>query len=153
MTLDEAIRRVQFAYPRIYLACHSHHQNARTTPDGLSQRDASILAHLSAKTPVLQADLTRHLGLAKSTVSEALRGLVDCGYVERIPVGDGREQPLRLTDRGVEAMSDSSVLESSRLARVLSQLAEPDRERAIAGLELLAQAALDAKESSEEACA
>ena len=61
MTISEAIVRVQEAYPRIYLACHSRHHNSRTTAPRLSQRDSSILSHLNETTPVAQSDLARHL--------------------------------------------------------------------------------------------
>ena len=31
MTFEEALVRVQCAYPKIYLTCHERHQNAKTT--------------------------------------------------------------------------------------------------------------------------
>ncbi|MBX9601149.1 MAG: MarR family winged helix-turn-helix transcriptional regulator [Bryobacteraceae bacterium] len=140
MDLNDAVIRVQLAYPRVYLACHTEHQNSRTTPHRLSQRDATILAHLSPSGAVRQSDLGRHLGIAKSTLSEALRWLIECGYVARDP-----NDEIRLTSHGIQAMSSSSVLQRDRLEAVLARLAEPDRCRAVEGLELLARAALESK--------
>lgn len=136
MTLEEAVLRVQFAYPRIYLACHTRHQNQRTTPHRLSPRDASILAHLDPHEGVRQSELTKHLGLAKSTVSEAVAWLVECGYVERVS-----PTTLRLTAQGVDAVNGSSVLEAARLQRLLRNIPAVKRESAVEGLEILAHAA------------
>lgn len=140
MDLNDAVIRVQLAYPRVYLACHTEHQNSRTTPHRLSPRDATILAHLSPSASVRQSDLGRHLGVAKSTLSEALRWLIECGYVARDP-----NDEIRLTPHGVEAMSSTSVLQRDRLEAVLASLSEADRARAVEGLELLARAALESK--------
>ena len=112
----------------------------------LSQRDATILAHLSTSVPTAQKCLAKHLGLAKSTLSEALAWLVKCGYLTRQPA-EGREINLLLTATGEEAVSSSSVLEPARLTKLLEALCATDRTKAIAGLELLATAALSTKRS------
>jgi len=134
MEIQEALIRVQSAYPRIYLSCHTRHQNARTTPDKLSQRDGSVLAHIDR--PKSQRLLADHMGMAKSTLSEALAGLEDMGYVNRI--AKGRESFVHRTPQGTKAMSRGSVLESGRLRRLLVNLTKQQREAAVAGLELLA---------------
>ena len=138
MEIEEALIRVQSAYPRIYLACHTRHQNARTTPHQLSQRDGSILSHLDDRRPIAQSALARHMGVAKSTLSAALASLEEHGYVARRP--EGKELLLLRTPQGSKAMSRGSVLESGRLRRLLSALSEPERKAAVKGLELLAQA-------------
>ena len=145
MQLAEAVLRIQAAYPRIYLACHSQHQHARTTRQRLSQRDTTLLAHLSGSTPIRQGDLGRHLGLAKSTLSEALAHLVSCGYVARAAdAARPRTVLLMRTAQGTAAMSEGSVLEAKRLERLLKRLSTSDQQRAIDGLELLASAATEA---------
>lgn len=146
MLVDEAVLRVQSAYPKIYLACHTRHQTARTTAHGLSQRDASILAHLSERYAMAQSDLAKHLSVAKSTLSEALRWLEECQYVIREPdPHDSRTVRWRLSRAGAQAMSGTSVLESSTLARILESLDPADRARAVEGLEVLAHATLHLK--------
>jgi DNA-binding MarR family transcriptional regulator len=138
----EAVIRVQSAYPRIYLACHSHHQTARTTDSNLSQRDSAILSHLNEHTPVQQSDLARHLSLAKSTLSEALSWLEECGFIRREPrPGDTRGAILFRTAAGTAAMSSSSVLETEKLMQLVQALNDDERARAVEGLELLAKAA------------
>jgi DNA-binding MarR family transcriptional regulator len=142
MDLEESVVRVQAAYPRIYLACHSRHQNARSTAEQLSQRDASLLAHLHERDAVTQADLARHMSVAKSTLSEALAGLEERGFVLRgSSEQDGRGASVRRTRRGTEAMSGASVLESDRLRGVLAALSPDELQCAIEGLELIARAA------------
>jgi DNA-binding MarR family transcriptional regulator len=139
--LEECVTRIQSAYPRIYLACHSRHQNAQSTEDRISQRDASLLAHLSEKTPVGQGELARHMAVAKSTLSEALAGLEDRGFVIRqAGPDDARGTLVRRTREGTEAMSGGSVLESARLRRLLARLSEDELRRAVEGLELIALA-------------
>ncbi len=90
--------------------------------------------------------LATHLGLAKSTLSEALAWLEKCAYVVREPDSrDPRAVLVRLTDRGQDAMRDGSVLQSDRLATLLEGLSDEDRTCAVEGLELLARAALASK--------
>lgn len=143
MRIDDAVLRVQSAYPRIYLACHTRHQTSRVTGEELSIRDASLLAHLDETHPVRQADLGRHLGIAKSTLSEALGWLEQRGLIHRRPdETDPRGALVSRTPAGSAAMSKSSVLETERLVHLLEALGDDDRARAVAGLELLAAAAL-----------
>ena len=142
MDIEESLVRVQAAYPRIYLACHSRHQSARTTPQKLSQRDATLLAHLTETEAVSHSDLAHHMGIAKSTLSEALSGLEELGFVvRRSDDNDARGTLILRTSAGTRAMSDGSVLESGRLRELLGKLTEEDRRRAIEGLELMARAA------------
>jgi len=139
MNLQQALVRVQSAYPRIYLACHTRHQNARTTPDKLSPRDATLIAHLDEAKPLSQATLARHVSVAKSTLSEALSWLEEMGYVARTT--KGRSVLLVRTAAGTRAMSRGSVLESGLLRQLLRTLSGPEREVAVEGIELLAMAA------------
>lgn len=137
MTVDEALVRVQCAYPKIYLACHERHQNSKTSASKLSQRDSSILSHLDGERAVQQGEFARHLGVAKSTLSEAIDGLVLNGFVSREK--QGRAMLLRRTPAGTKAMSQSSVLEPVRLRKLLRRLSPGALKQAVAGLEVLAE--------------
>jgi DNA-binding MarR family transcriptional regulator len=132
MELEQSVVRVQAAYPRIYLACHTRHRNARSTTDKISQRDGSLLAHLDEARAVAQSDLARHMSVAKSTLSEALAGLEEYGFLARENGG------IRRTAKGTAAMSGGSVLESERLRMILQTLTAEERQRAVEGLELIA---------------
>ena len=92
--------------------------------------------------PVEQAELGRHLGLAKSTLSEAMAWLGECGFALRARAENGRGQGLLLSPKGVEAISESSVLEREALARLVAALGDA-RDSAVAGLERIAAAAAD----------
>ena len=140
---DDALLRIQSAFPRIYHACHTHHQTGRAAAQALSPRDGSLLAHLNEREPLAQSALAKHLGLAKSTLSEALKWLEKSGYVAReADPADPRGTLVRRTNAGTQAMSEGSVLETSRLQAALAHLSAGELTRAVDGLELLARAAL-----------
>jgi len=141
VTIDQAVERVQFAYPQIYFACHTRHARTRSTAHQLSHRDATILVHLDRRTPVRLTRLAAHLGLAASTLSEAVAHLAALGYVQKTTdARDRRVTLLALTARGAVAVRASSVLEAPRLAVVLRRMTTADRARAIAGLQAIAEA-------------
>ena len=149
MPRRDDVRSVQTWYPQIYLACHVDHKRARTSRNGLSPRDSTILAHLDERTPVTPAALARHLRIGAPTVSAAIRRLVAGGYVEqRADASDRRRRQLRLTAAGGAAMSESSVLEAARVRTLLRQLTAAERVRALDGLALLARAARTMKGGS-----
>jgi len=140
MDKTEFIYRIQSAYPRIYHACHADHQPTANSGFAISQRDATILAHLNTAEAMTQAQLARHLGITKSTMSEAIKYLASLGLLEMEIATDRRAHMLRLTDSGKVMMGKSSVLEADKLAAVLAEMTTKEMELAIAGLELLAQA-------------
>ncbi|MBI3726714.1 MAG: winged helix DNA-binding protein [Burkholderiales bacterium] len=140
MEKTEFIYRIQSAYPRIYHACHADHQPTTASGLAISQRDATILAHLNSTDAMTQAQLARHLGITKSTMSEAIKYLLGQGLLEIEVATDKRAHLLRLTEKGIDVMSKSSVLEADKLAAVLAEMTATEMEKAIAGLELLALA-------------
>jgi DNA-binding MarR family transcriptional regulator len=137
VTTDDAVSRIQIAYPQVYLACHTRHQRKRSTRHNLSQRDSSILAHLHPTQGIAPAVLAAHLGIVRSTMSEALKRLIALGFVQR---ASARGAAVILSEQGISAMRDTSVLETARLARVLSALSARDRQLICDGLERLARA-------------
>jgi DNA-binding MarR family transcriptional regulator len=129
-------------YPQVYLACHVDHVRKRSNEYELSDRDSSILSHLSQTTQITAADLARHIGVQPSTLSAALKRLQALGYIERnTEPGDRRVHRLTLTKRGEIAMAATSVLDPARVAALLARLSARDRACAIEGLALLAAAA------------
>ena len=90
MESEDALLRIQSAYPRIYLACHSRHQK--------SQRDGTLLAHLSEQnnTP----DVARR-NMARALAKTAFRGQLSVASQYGVvgpfgPRGARRESPLQL---------------------------------------------------------
>lgn len=136
----DPVRRVQRAYPQIYLACHLEHTTSARR-HGMSERDARLLAHLDELAPVTVSELARHLGVGLSTVSEAAQRLAALGLVTRgRSAADRRAAALRLTRAGLAHMRASSVLDAERVAAVLARLGARERAAAVRGLELLARA-------------
>ncbi len=131
------VRRIQRAYPQLYLACHVEHTTRRRA-HGLSDRDASVLAHLDELSPVGVGTLARHLGVGAPTVSEAIDRLVELALVDRRRIG--RRVELRITPEGVAHMQAGSVLDAERLDALLAAIPEREREAAVRGIERLAVA-------------
>ena len=137
--LRQTVQQVQVAFPQIYLACHTRHQRKRSTVHQLSARDGSILSHLDEHFAITPAKLAaQFLGIARSTLSEALKKLHALGYVAA-PDGDGRRRnSVVLTKRGASAISDTSVLETPLLMNALAKASSRELRVIANGLNLLA---------------
>ena len=138
-------------YPKIYFACHLRHvrdQSARSKL--LSAHQASILDHLDAVEPTLVHDLAAHMGVTPSTMSLHLDKLESGGYVRRLRSRtDARRVELRLTPAGVRIKQQQKVLDPRLVELMLTQLSDPERRKALEGLELLAKAARELIASSQ----
>jgi DNA-binding MarR family transcriptional regulator len=141
-SLDQTLHIIQLAYPQVYLACHTRHQRKRTTQHALSARDSSILSHLGTETPVTPASLARHLGIARSTLSEAIKRLTLMGFtaqsVRETSAGSRGGVAITLTPKGVKAIRETSVLEEPRLRAVLSTLTPSQLRDVARGMSALA---------------
>jgi DNA-binding MarR family transcriptional regulator len=141
-SLEELVTQIQMLYPRIYMACHVDHVKARSSESKISARDSAILAHLSSEHFQRPGILAKHLDITPSTLSEALHNLVSLGYVSfKTNPNDERRTEFNLTEKGIFAMKNASVLDSKKVAGLLDRLSEEDRARAIEGLHILANAA------------
>ena len=143
---DDDVFEVQRLYPQIYLACHTDHVRASSTKWRISSQDASILVHLDKETGLSPSTLAAHLGVTPSTLSAAIARLSELGYLTSKPAEDDRrKRELRLTARGAEAIASTSVLDAERVQAVLNKLKPDERQAAVRGLALLAQAARQLK--------
>jgi DNA-binding MarR family transcriptional regulator len=141
MTNDD-VYEVQRLYPQIFVACHTEHVRAVSTKWRVSSQDASILVHLDREFGLSPRALAGHLGVAPSTLSAALARLAKLGYLTNTPnERDRRKRELRLTSRGAEAISATSVLDAERVRTMLSKLRPDEKKKALRGLALLARAA------------
>ena len=147
---DDDVFEVQRLYPEIYLACHKDHVRAVSTKWRISSQDASILVHLDRDAGLSPRTLAAHLGVAASTLSAALARLADLGYLTNTPnETDRRKRELRLTARGAEAISNTSVLDAERVRSMLKQLKPEERKAAVRGLSLLAKGARGVRQKGE----
>ena len=141
MSADD-VYEVQRLYPQIFLACHTNHVRAASTRWELSSHDSAILSHLSRATGISPRSLAQHLGVTPSTLSASIKRLTTLGYLTcEAPPTDKRRREIRLTERGAEAMSATSVLDGERVRAMLKKLKPADRKAALHGLALLAGAA------------
>jgi DNA-binding MarR family transcriptional regulator len=139
---DDDVYEVQRLYPQIFVACHVDHVRAVSTRWRVSSQDGSILVHLDREFGLSPRALAGHLGVAPSTLSAALARLAKLGYLTSKPTErDRRQRELRLTSRGAEAISATSVLDAERVRTLLNKLTPEERRDALRGLTLLAQAA------------
>ena len=142
MTIDQTIQVVQVSFPQVYLACHTRHQRKRSTEHQLSSRDAAILAHLDERVAITPARLASHLGIARSTLSEALKKLAKLGFVRRAgePSRATRTTAVLLSAKGAAAIRDTSVLETGRLRDALDGLTRAELQAIVKGMTRLAAA-------------
>ena len=139
---DEDVYEVQRLYPQIFIACHTDHVRAVSTQWRISSQDASILVHLDRQFGLSPRALAKHLAVAPSTLSAAIARLSKLGYLTSEPAeADRRQRELKLTKRGAEAISGTSVLDAKRVGLLLRRLNGRDRKAALHGLSLLARAA------------
>jgi DNA-binding MarR family transcriptional regulator len=139
---DDDVYQVQRLYPQIFVACHTDHVRAVSTQWRISSQDASILVHLDGEAGLSPRALAGHLSVAPSTLSAALSRLEKLGYLTNNPAAkDRRKRELRLTPRGAEAITATSVLDGERVRAMLNQLQASERKAALHGLALLAEAA------------
>ena len=144
---DDDVYEVQRLYPQIFVACHTDHVRAVSTKWRVSSQDASILVHLDREFGLSPRALAGHLGVAPSTLSAAIARLYKLGYLTSKPnEKDRRKREIRLTARGAEAISSTSVLNAERVRAMLSKLKPGERKEALHGLALLAQAARQLKD-------
>lgn len=138
--LAQNVALIQACFPEIYFACHTRHPQPEDNC-GLTPRDSSLLAHIAGLDGIEPANLARHLGRAKSTLSAALKKLEALGLIvlDR-PGNDARRRLLRITPAGRDCISRTSVLETDRLMAILKTLTKADQQAAVHGLQLLAGA-------------
>lgn len=144
MSLERTQQIILNAYPQVYLACHTRHHRKRSTAHRLSARDSSVLAHLDARRPTSPTRLAAHLGVARSTLSEALKQLTALGYTvqsrRKAMAGERGGMAILLTSKGATAMQETSVLEAERLRNVLMRLTAGELRTVARGMSILGAA-------------
>jgi DNA-binding MarR family transcriptional regulator len=130
------------AYPRIYFACHMRHVRDKQNGQEVSAHQASILDHLDTKQGTSVLEIARHLGVTASTMSLSLDRLERANYIRRERDSiDRRRTLIHLTTAGERIKRQAKVLEPELVGALLDRLPAPQRKQALAGLQLLAEAA------------
>lgn len=143
---DDDVAKLQRLYPQIYIACHQEHIRAASTKWRISSQDSAILVHLDRDHGLSPRELAGHLGIKSSTLSAYIARLSALGYLTSEPnKKDARRREIRLTEKGAEALSATSVLDSTRVRELLKKLKPSEQKEALRGLELLARAAKQLK--------
>jgi len=139
---ETKVERLLAAYPTIYLACHRDHTRTDEEGNPLTEKQSSVLDHLDAARPTTLSKLAEHMGVGRSTMSTTVTRLVRAGYIARKPgTQDRRTAGLTLTPSGKRIKAENTVL-NPQLVRQMFRLMQPaEADRALAGMESLAQAA------------
>jgi DNA-binding MarR family transcriptional regulator len=147
---ESGVEIVLKCYPQIYFACHRRHIRDEKTGVVLSAHQASVLDHLDDMDGTNLLELARHMGVTASTMSLMVDRLERGGHVTRErSKEDGRRVVLRLTPAGVRIKRQQNVLEPNLVEAMLGNLSEQQRDDALRGLELLAEAAREVVTSGE----
>jgi MarR family transcriptional regulator, organic hydroperoxide resistance regulator len=140
--LSIGTERLLASYPKIFFACHLEHVRDPETETVLTAKQASILDHLDLEETVSLNGLAKHMGVTPATMCVAVDRLEELGYMTRTrSLEDRRTVVLRLTPAGLKLREAHSVLDVDRVQGMLAMMSPEERERGLAGLELLAEAA------------
>jgi DNA-binding MarR family transcriptional regulator len=105
---------------------------------------------MNVERAVLPSRLAAHLDLGRPTVSEALKRLTALGFVVRTTSSrDRRATGALLSEKGLRAIREMSVLETTQLRAVLALASRDDRIAIAHGFARLAELCRQLKETRE----
>jgi DNA-binding MarR family transcriptional regulator len=108
-------------------------------PD-IADSHIEVMRALAAEPSMSPGRLATRLNLARSTVSNLIRAMVDAGLVERsITAGDLRGATLTASPRAVKLLAEYDAASSRVLADALDELSRHNREAIAAALPALAE--------------
>ncbi|HEX7781980.1 MAG TPA: MarR family winged helix-turn-helix transcriptional regulator [Sphingobium sp.] len=103
--------------------------NEAMKSQGATAARSKLLLFIDGRDTVRSTDITRTLGLAPRTVTEALDALERDGYIRRETVeNDRRVRNLILTDAGKAVVKQIEPLREIWLQRIFGVLAEEERD-------------------------
>jgi DNA-binding MarR family transcriptional regulator len=138
--LDSRVRRLQVAYPAIFLACHRQHVREDSGGNSVTERQASVLDHLDERQPTTLSKLAEHMGVSRSTMSITVSRLVRAGYIARRKSRrDTRSVDLTLTRTGAQVKDENAVLNPELVRQILRSMRADEVESALQGIECLAR--------------
>jgi MarR family transcriptional regulator, organic hydroperoxide resistance regulator len=138
--LDSRVRRLQVAYPAIFLACHCQHMREDSSGRSVTEHQASVLDHLDEKQPTTPSKLAEHMGVSRSTMSITVSRLVRAGYVaRRKSAEDTRSVDLTPTRAGARVRDENAVLNPELVRQILRKMNPDEIEAALRGIECMAK--------------
>jgi DNA-binding MarR family transcriptional regulator len=97
--------------------------------NGVTLAQCHALLEIESKNTESITELSKTLGLDKSTISRTIEGLVNTGLVDRtIPTENRRMVILKLTDSGKKICNSINGNNDKYISDTLSILAEPEKE-------------------------
>lgn len=128
--------------PRIVFACRSRGMIDAESDVSLTENQMRTLSYLDPDDPTMVTELADFIGVTPSTMSLNLKRLEAGGYVSRLrDPHDRRARNVRLTADGKRVVDAHRAFDPERVARVLEHLRPEDRQRAVEGIAILAEAA------------
>lgn len=119
---------VFFGWKRTHWATVNFFRDALTRLGVTSNRFEILLylhRHNDAYPPLTQRDLRAAFGVARATMSEALRSLERLGFVARASAADTRTYDVTLTDRGLAVFDHARRMIKGLVDRTLTKIFEP----------------------------
>lgn len=108
----------------------------------VTEHQIRLLRQLDDTDPVMVGELAEYLGVTPSTMSLNLKRLEEAGLVTRSRAPeDRRAMNVLLTAEGTALRDSVPAMDPARVDALLTSMRPDDRERAMTGLSLLAEAA------------
>ncbi len=121
--------------PRVMRAIRT--EVAQYLGSGTTLPQFRVLSHLNRGSQCL-SDLAARQHVSLATMSKIVTGLVDRGYVERMPEGDDRRYiTLRLTPRGQHFFDKVHAHTREKISERIDSLSRDEHERIDMGMQLL----------------
>lgn len=135
MVAETLVDEISELYPLLYFASHTSHSRS----DDLTERDLRLLTHIGTEGCPSASGLARHLGIARSTMSEAIRSLEIRGLLIRERTGSSR-RPIHLTTEGLEAIRSDEGLDRRVISQIMNELSASQQNTVLNAFRLIAQA-------------
>jgi DNA-binding MarR family transcriptional regulator len=110
-------------------------------PGAPTQRQYAVLSAVAAREGLTQTDLVRATGIDRSTLADLVARMIGKDLLVRErSTSDGRANAVRLSEKGLEALTEASPRAVAADQRILACLPKGKRDSFVEALHLLARA-------------
>jgi DNA-binding MarR family transcriptional regulator len=128
-------------------------QNNESCCNGVTLAQCHALLEVESKGKESITELSRTLGLDKSTVSRTVEGLVKMELVDRnIPAENRRMATVQLTSKGKETCNSINNSNDQYFGKVLSTLNDEEKMELIRLLEIVTSRMIEVRAEEKECC-